>query len=349
MRKGMLCLLLVLLVLPWSARGEYATPQLTFVPEAQPTVEPTPAPSVEATATPAPTATPTPTQTPEPTPAPTPTHTADPSVPVLIDRINGSEHADFAFAEDAALFEVIFPQILNSDAAFLRFGEETLLVDCCTQGQAARILDMCAQLNITHIDRVLNTHPHEDHIGGFRDLIKVIDVDELWICYPETANTHIQAAVNFARAADIEVRTFGDGDVLTLGDATIEVWLLGNDMNRLNNCSAQLKITYGERTFLMAADLELEGQDEYVALKGEELDADVLKYPHHGLQRLTDGYAAAVSPLFSIVTNNMRDTEGKRYIQRTGMPTAWTVPGFVHLRTDGQTWICDRIVSIKKY
>ncbi len=274
---------------------------------------------------------------------------AETAAPILVDRINEKEPADFGFDAEAPLFEVIFPQILNCDAAYLRCGDETMLVDCCTQGQAQRILDMCAQLGITHVDRVLNTHPHEDHIGGFRDLIKVIDVDELWICYPEDANTHIAKAVELARANGIEVKTFADGDVLTLGGATLEVWKLDGDITALNDCSAQLFITFGERTLLMAADLEKKGQNEYVAWKGDALDADILKYPHHGLDKLTDQYVEAVSPLFCVVTNNMKQTTGFKYIKRAGLPTAWTVPGFVYLSTDGATWVCDRIVSVKKY
>ena len=270
--------------------------------------------------------------------------------PVLIDRINApEEHADFAFAEDAALLEVIFPQILNCDAVFLRCGGETMLVDAATQGQSKRIINMCKQLGITRIDRVVNTHPHEDHIGGFRDLIKEVEVGELWICFPEDYNTHMEKAVGFARSAGIPVVQYADGDTLTLGGATIDVWKLEGKISELNDCSAQFFVTFGNRTMLMAADLEKTGQAKFVEWKGDALDADVLKYPHHGLEKLIDEYAAAVSPLFSVVTNNMRATEGKKYIQRTGMPCAWTVPGFVTLTTDGTTWIADRVPSEVKY
>lgn len=272
------------------------------------------------------------------------------TAPVLVDRINSpEEHADFAFPEGTPLFEVLCPQILNCDAVLLRFGEETMLVDCATQGQAQRILDMCAQLNITHIDKVVNTHPHEDHLGGFRDLIKVVDVDELWLCFPADYNEHSTAAVGWADKAGIPVHYYEDGDVFTLGGATIEVWKKEGTKSELNDCSAQFLVTYGERTMLMAADLEKSGQKDYVAWKGDALDADILKYPHHGLEKLVADYADAVSPLFMFVTNNQRDTEGRRYIRNSGVPYAYTVPGFVYLTTDGQTWIADRIVSVKKY
>ncbi len=272
------------------------------------------------------------------------------SAPVLIDRIGEpQENADFAFGEEAPLLEVIFPQILNCDAIFMRCGGETMLVDCATQGQARRIINMCNQLGITRIDRVVNTHPHEDHIGGFRDLIKEVEVGELWICFPEDYNTHMTKAVGWAEKAGIPVVQYADGDTLTLGGATIEVWKLEGRSSELNDCSAQFLVTFGERTLLMAADLEKNGQTRYVELKGDALKADILKYPHHGLEKLEEAYAAAVDPLYFVVTNNQRTTDGKKYITRSGVPCAWTVPGFVTLTTDGATWVVDRIPSEVKY
>ncbi|MGN1368122.1 MAG: ComEC/Rec2 family competence protein [Aristaeellaceae bacterium] len=275
---------------------------------------------------------------------------AEDAPPILVDRINApEEHADFAFAEDAPLLEVIFPQILNCDAALLRCGGETLLVDCATQGQAVRIINMCKQLGITHIDRVLNTHPHADHIGGLNNLMKEVTVGELWICFPADYNNHMKNAVAAAERAGVPVRSFADGDVLTLGGATIEVWKLDGRADQLNDCSAQLLVTYGERTMLMAADLEAEGQKQMVALHGDKLDADILKYPHHGIDVLREDYKAAVSPLFLVVTNNHRQTAGWKAIQRGDIPFAYTVPGFVCAFTDGTTWLTHRIPSEIKY
>ena len=269
---------------------------------------------------------------------------------VVVDRINAPEvQADFAFTQDAALLEVIFPQILNCDAIFMRCGGETMLVDCATQGQAKRIINMCKQLGITRIDRVVNTHPHEDHIGGFRDLIKEVAVGELWICFDEDYTTHMTKAVGYAQKAGIPVVHYADGDVLTLGGATIEVWKLEGKTSELNDCSAQFMVTFGERTLLMAADLEKTGQERYVALKGDAMKADILKYPHHGLEKLIDEYAAAVGAEYYVVTNNQRSTEGKKYITRSGVPCAWTVPGFVTLTTDGTTWVVERVPSEVKY
>ena len=132
----------------------------------------------------------------------------------VINRINAPDvSADFAFAENTDLLEIIFPQILDCDAAFLRCGGETMLIDCATSGQARRILNMFKQLGITHVDKIVNTHPHADHIGGFAELIKEITVDELWLCFPAEETVHCANADGGAcgrGGADVRRRRHAD-------------------------------------------------------------------------------------------------------------------------------------------
>ncbi len=274
------------------------------------------------------------------------------ALPVVINRVDDLEAcSDFAFAEDADLLQITFPQMVDCDAILLRCGGETMLVDACKQAYSERIVDLCKQLGVTRIDRVVNTHPHEDHLGGFREVIKEIEVGELWICFPEDINNHMKSAVNAANRAGIPIKTYADGDVLTLGGATIEVWKLEGKIGEMNDCSAQMKVTFGERTMLLAADLQQNGQQKMVELHGEALDADILKYPHHGIEVLREDYMAAVSPLFLVVTNNHRQTAGWKWITsgKAGVPYAYTVPNLVHLTTDGATWIAEKIPSAVKY
>ena len=272
--------------------------------------------------------------------------------PVLINRVDDLDaHADFAFADGAPLLEVVFPQMVDCDAILLRCGGEVILVDSCKQAYSERIIDMCRQLGITRIDKVINTHPHEDHIGGFKDVIKEIEVGEFWICFPEDYNNHMTAAVKAANRAGIPVKTYADGDVFTLGGATIQVWKMEGTKGQMNDCSAQMMVRFGNRTFLMAADLQGDGQKWLVETHGDELDADILKYPHHGIEVLREDYMAAVSPLFLVITNNHRQTAGWKWIHgdKNTIPYAYTVPNLVHLTTDGTTWIVEKIPSAVKY
>ncbi|MBR6667949.1 MAG: MBL fold metallo-hydrolase [Clostridia bacterium] len=274
------------------------------------------------------------------------------NLPVLINRVDVPDaHADFAFAEGAPLLEVVFPQMVDCDAILLRCGGEVILVDSCKEAYSERIVNMCRQLGITRIDKVINTHPHEDHIGGFKNVIKEIEVGEFWICFPEDVNNHMKNAVKAANRAGIPVKTYKDGDVFTFGGATIQVWKMDGKVGQMNDCSAQMMVRFGDRTFLMAADLQQDGQKWLVETHGDELDADILKYPHHGIEVLREDYMAAVSPLFLVITNNHRQTAGWKWIHsdKNTIPYAYTVPNLVHLTTDGTTWIVDKIPSAVKY
>ena len=277
---------------------------------------------------------------------------AEEAAPVLINRVDDpAVQADFAFAEGAELLQITFPQMVDCDAILLRCGGETMLIDACKKAYSQRIVDLCKQLGVTRIDRVVNTHPHEDHLGGFVNVIKEIEVGELWICFPEDYNNHMKTAVGAATKAGIPVRTYQDGDVLTLGGATIEVWKLDGKIDEMNDCSAQMKVTFGERTIMLAADLQQDGQKRMLELHGEWLDADVLKYPHHGIEVLREDYMAAVSPELLVVTNNHRQTAGWKWIHsaQNTIPYAYTVPNLVHLTTDGTTWIAEKLTSAVKY
>ena len=134
MKRVLLMLLTALLALAAPAMAE--APLLTAVPPFSQSETATPTPTMPA---PAPTAAPVPAATVSPAPA-------APEIPVLVDRINSpKEHADFAFAPDAKLLEIYFPQVLSADAAYLRFGGETMMIDCATAELAVRITEYQAK------------------------------------------------------------------------------------------------------------------------------------------------------------------------------------------------------------
>lgn len=353
---GLKRMLLLLLVMLAAVPALAEAPVLTAVPPLSQVDTATPTP-VPATATPAPTAAP----TAAPVTVEPPASAATPA-PVLVDRINSPKvHADFAFAPDAQLLEVYFPQVLSADAAYLRFGGETMMIDCATAELAVRITDMFTQLGFDRVDRMINTHPHPDHIGGLQAVHASAPVGELWICFDRDVNEDMTAAVAFADEQGIAVKTYADGDVLYLGGrdgvrieaCQLPAGAVNPDAERgtdeMNNRSMQLKLTYGQRTLMFSADLLGTGQRALADLEGDWLDVDILKYPHHGKERLAQNYQDAVSPLYLVVTNNLAPIEGYKYIRATRIPAAWTVPGFVRLTTDGTTWVVDRVPSAIRY
>ena len=93
----------------------------------------------------------------------------------VIDRITYSDaEPEFAFAPDAELLEIVFPQVLNADAMLLRSGGHAILVDCASAHQAGRVTTMLKELGVKKLDAIINSHPHYDHLQGFELVAKAV-------------------------------------------------------------------------------------------------------------------------------------------------------------------------------
>ena len=142
---------------------------------------------------------------------------------------------------------------------------------------------------------------------------------------------------------NIPVETAKDGDVLTLGDATLTVIIREQKWFTENNRSAMLMVQYGECKLLLAADVELDGQNMLLQTTPEILDADILKYPHHGVAIAGWNFLKHVSAEAAIVTNSQYSTKNVRKdAKKRKLPLVFTGDGLVRLRTDGNIWVIDQ-------
>ena len=368
---------------PTATRTPGSTPSPAII-EGAPSATPAPTtPAPSATGTPEPLATlePTPSPTPRPTPAtlspdewthvqvvsvparrtatPAPTAisglsqdsvpilvTPTPTMPVVVDRVSyPGDWRSFAFDGDAELLEVVFPPIRDCDAILLRCGGETLLIDCGAHAFENAVLEMLDETGVTRIDSILISHPHHDHWEGLSAIAGHVQVGRLLLSFPDNYNEHMPRILSAAAAADIPVERYGDGDVLTLGGATLTVYDRSPANYSCNNRSAQLLLRYGERTMLFTGDIERAGMRALTASVAEgELRADILKYPHHGKAALEMDFLRAVQPLYAVVTNKERDWDGQLWLRQKRIPYANTRIRGVRLTTDGGGhWIAERL------
>ena len=265
--------------------------------------------------------------------------------PVIVDRI-ADPQAVFSFPEDAELLQVIFPNVWDADAELILCGGQAILIDCGKENQGSRVVGLLRQLGITHLDKVFNSHPHNDHLLGLSAIAKAVTIDELLFCFPENETKHMPVALNVAKKYGIPVGTYADGDRFEFGGAVIDVWLKGDDDWTLNERSAQMRLQFGDRTMLFTGDMMQKTQRRLMKVIDHELlNIDIFKYPHHGLSLPDDEFFDLVSPAYVIITNTAGDRTQKvrRYLNQRGVPWATSSPGYVSLTTDGQTWLIERI------
>lgn len=257
--------------------------------------------------------------------------------------------AEYEFMPGAGILEVVFPRVYNSDCAILRFGEETMLVDSSTKNEEmqARIRTAVEAMGVDHFDTAYNSHPHNDHIQGFEFIHAYAPLSKLLITFPEDYSPEMKKAVRFMKENNIPVERVGNGDHLQLGKSgEVDIAVIQYSENESwpdNDKSAMLRIAYGERTLLLTADSENRAQG-YFAENPQHvsLDADILKYPHHGLSPLHKEYLEAISPELMFLNSavNVWDAN-KKYLEKQNIPYLIGYKGITRMRTDGHIWVVD--------
>ena len=260
---------------------------------------------------------------------------------VLVDRIH-DEEAVWSFDPDAELLHIWFPRIHDCDAALIACGGEYALIDCCDEGQASRLANLIMAAKVPRIDWLFNTHPHHDHLGGLSAVADTVPVRQFLICFHEYYNERMQSALAVAKARMIPVVHYGDGDRFEIGSAQLQVFLKGEPDWSVNEQSAVMRLSLGERSMLFMADTQARTFNLLAAMEERGLmDVDIIKYPHHGVELLTESFLRACEPDFAVITNTDRVSEALALLDREGIAYALTAYSAVHLVTDGSVWVAE--------
>lgn len=175
------------------------------------------------------------------------------------------------------------------------------------------------------IDVVFLTHPQQDHVGGLPELFQRFDIGTTYDTGIARASEGYAAYAGGRAGHEVIAR----GGVVTIDGVTIEV-LWPPDAyatSDVNNTSLILRVTYGETSVLLTGDAEAPAQRALMAL--EDVQADVLKVPHHGSKTSAPEFLRAVGAEVAVVSVG----EGNQF----GHPAEATLAalsGTVLLRTD---------------
>ena len=182
----------------------------------------------------------------------------------------------------SGLLEVYFIDVGQADAALLLCDGAAMLIDGGNVSDSSLMVSFLDKLGITHLDYVIGTHAHEDHIGGLAGALSACSAGTVYI--PKTGS-NTKAYQNFlvkAEQSADKIETPAPGTEVSLGAA--KVVFLGpivEDADNLNSTSVSCKVIFGNISFLFTGDAESDAERRMVDA-GEDLSATVLKAPHHG-------------------------------------------------------------------
>lgn len=201
------------------------------------------------------------------------------------------------------LMRVHFIDVGQADSTFIELGNgQTMLIDAGRSGDGSTIVKYIKDLQYSSIDYVVATHPHDDHIGGMATVLDSFEIGKMYMPKQEHTISAFTNMLDVIEDKRIELHTAKSGVNITAnGITTIDILApFADSYSNLNNCSAVVKLTYGETVMLFTGDAE---QVIETQLLDSDIDADVLKVGHHGAgSSSAQSFIKAVSPEVAVIS-----------------------------------------------
>jgi competence protein ComEC len=201
--------------------------------------------------------------------------------------------------------EVTFLSVGQGDATVLRLPDgSAILVDAGGEAHgrydpgARDVLPYLRDVGIRRLEAAFVTHPHPDHLLGLPAIAAGMPIDHL---YASGRRGDELARSAWARLPPLTPIQAG----FTIERAGVRIEALGPppgfDGFGENDASVVLLVEHGDVRFLLAGDVEAEGEAALLE-HAERLRADVVKVPHHGSRTSSSPpFVAATGARFAVL------------------------------------------------
>jgi competence protein ComEC len=207
-------------------------------------------------------------------------------------------------------FALLYVNVGKADAAILRIGDKTVLIDTGSAESAPQLIAGLNALNVTAIDAVFITHSHGDHLGGLDALAANYSISTVYSpFYSEPDKNGVSKIVKRAEKLNLAHRELQAGESISVADGVSFDVLGPLSLNKEddNDNSLVLRFSYYNKTFLFTGDMQF-AEEQAIIESGADLRADVLKVGNHGNPDATgDDFAARVSPSYAIISTNTQE------------------------------------------
>ena len=197
----------------------------------------------------------------------------------------------------------------QGDSTLIQCGEKNVLIDCGENGMGDTVLDYLDKAGVTHLDWLIGTHPHSDHIGGMDTVIKSdIKIDKVMM--PQTSEAMTPTTKTYTEVLDaisakkLKITRPTPGKTYDLDGVTMLVLSpkKNAEYTDLNDYSIVLKFTYEDVSILMGGDATKKVEKELLATK-YDLSAQIYKANHHGgKESNSEAFIEAVQPTYCAIS-----------------------------------------------
>ena len=237
---------------------------------------------------------------PEQSDAPDGEKTEDPETEPVEDSVENTVVPPAELPQDST-FEVHYLDVGQGDCSLVLCDGHAMLIDGGEASESSKVYAYLKSHGIEHLDYMVATHAHSDHIGGLSGALNYATVDTAFCPVTEYDSKTFSSMVKYLGNQGLSITVPSAGDDFMLGSAYVQILGPQKSYGDPNDTSIVLKVTYGDTSFLFTGDAERTAEADILAA-GYDLSSTVLKVGHHGSDTSTSyPFLREIMPEYAVI------------------------------------------------
>ena len=215
--------------------------------------------------------------------------------------LDGMTAASLPVPEESS-FAIHFIDVGQADCALVACDGAYMLIDGGNAEDSDLVFSYLKKHGVEHLDYMVASHAHEDHIGGLSGAAYAATVGTALSPVTEGSTKVFKNLVKSLAQQNVNLTVPSPGDTFVLGSAQVEILGPMEEYDDPNDTSIVLRIQYGSTSFLFTGDMETAAEADLVE-SGARLSATVLKVGHHGSDSSTSyRFLREVLPDYAVIS-----------------------------------------------